>query len=137
MSQENVEIVLGLYPGPDVDYVPLFRDDSLWAEFAEALAPATGAALECVWYQLGGPRRYAGLDGLRAWMLDWTAPWVAYRIETEEAIDLGERILLLNHDRADSVREARTRSEAVSALSLPSATQRWSASMHTTLAMRP
>jgi hypothetical protein len=48
MSQANVEIVLGLYPGSDVDMVPLFRDDGLWMEFAEALAPATSAGFECV-----------------------------------------------------------------------------------------
>jgi hypothetical protein len=31
-------------------------------------------------------------------MRDWTAPWVTYRIEIEEVIDLGERVLVLNHD---------------------------------------
>jgi ketosteroid isomerase-like protein len=32
-------------------------------------------------------------------MLDWTAPWVTYGIETERVIDLGERVLVLNQDR--------------------------------------
>jgi ketosteroid isomerase-like protein len=116
MSQANVELVLGLYPGPDVDMVPRFRDERLWAEQAEALASFTHADFECVWYRLGGETRYAGLDGLRAWMMDWTAPWVEYRIETEEAIDLGERVLLLNHDRGlreGSTEEVRGRVGAV------------------------
>ena len=99
MSQENVELVLGLYPAPDVDFVQSYGDDSLWAEQAEAMAPRAHADFECVMYEFGSERRYAGLDGLRAFMLDWMVPWVSYRIEIEEAIDLGERVLLLNHDR--------------------------------------
>jgi ketosteroid isomerase-like protein len=99
MSQENVEMVLSLFEAPDVDYAQLYRDDSLWSGQAEALAPFVHADLECVMYAFGSEERYAGLDGLRAFMLDWTAPWAMYRIETEKAIDLGERVLLLNRDR--------------------------------------
>ena len=51
MSQENVELVLGLYPAPDVDFVQLFGDDSLWAEQAEAMAPFVHADLDCVMYE--------------------------------------------------------------------------------------
>ena len=98
MSQENVELVVGLYQPSDVDYVPLYRDDSLWTEFAGALAAYFHADFECVWDQFGSEKRYAGLDGLRDFMRDWTAPWLTYRIEIEEVIDLGERVLVLNHD---------------------------------------
>jgi ketosteroid isomerase-like protein len=116
MSQENVELVLGLFPAPNVDVVQLYGDDTLWAEQAEALAPFIHADFDCVMYEFGSERRYAGLHGLRAFMLDWTAPWVAYRIEIEEAIDLGERVLLLNHDRGrreGSTQEVRGRLAAV------------------------
>jgi ketosteroid isomerase-like protein len=99
MSQENVDLVLGLYEAPDVDYVPLVRDDNQWAGQAEALAPFVHADFECFMYAFGGEKRYAGLDGLKAFLLDWTAPWATYRMETEKAIDLGERVLLLNRDR--------------------------------------
>jgi hypothetical protein len=99
MSQENVDLVIGLYPAPEVDYVPLYRDDGLWAEWAQALAPFVHADFECVQHAFGSERRFAGLDGLRAFMLDWTAPWATYGIETEKVIDLGERVLVLNHDR--------------------------------------
>jgi ketosteroid isomerase-like protein len=98
VSRENVELVVGLYQPSGVDYVPLYRDDGLWAEQAEALAPFVHADFECVWYQFGSEKRYAGLDGLRDFMRDWTSPWVTYRIEIEEVIDLGERVLVLNHD---------------------------------------
>ena len=99
MSQENVELVRGLFEAPDVDYVPLYRDESQWAGQAEALAPFVHEDFECVMYAFGSEKRYAGLDGLRGFMLEWTAPWASYRIETEKAIDLGERVLLLNRDR--------------------------------------
>ena len=100
MSQENVEIVLGLYQASDVDYVALYRDDSLWAELAEELAPFVHADFETVLVALGSEKRYpGGLDGLRAFLLDWLAPWTTYRIENDQAIDLGERVLVLSHDR--------------------------------------
>ena len=69
-----------------------------------------------VMYAFGSEKRYVGLDGLRAFMLDWTAPWVTSRIETEKTIDLGERVLVLNHDRGcreGSTREIRGRVAAV------------------------
>jgi ketosteroid isomerase-like protein len=116
MSQEHVELVLGLFPAPDVNVVELYGDDGLWAEQAEAFAPFFHADFECVMYEFGSERRYAGLHGLRAFMLDWMAPWVTYRIEIEEAIDLGERVLLLNHDRGrreGSTQEVRGRLAAV------------------------
>ena len=116
MSQKNVELVLGLYGAPDVDYVPTYRDDSRWAEQAEALGPFVHADFVCAQYTFGSEKRYAGLDGLRTFMLDWMAPWIAYRIEIEEVIDLGERVLLLNKDRGlreGSTQEVRGRVGAV------------------------
>ena len=47
MSQANVELVLGLYQAPDVDYVQLHRDDSLWTEQPKALAPFVHANFDC------------------------------------------------------------------------------------------
>ena len=99
MSRENVELVLGLFPASDVDVVPLYEDDALWAEQADALRPFIHPDFECVMSEFGSERRYAGLEGLRAFMLDWTAPWAVYRIEVEKAVDLGEQVLLLNQDR--------------------------------------
>jgi ketosteroid isomerase-like protein len=116
MSQENVDLVRGLFEAPDVDYVALYRDDSRWAGQAEALAPFVHEDFECVMYALGSEKRYPGLDGLRGFMLDWMAPWTTYRIETEKAIDLGERVLLLNRDkglREGSTQEVEGRIAAV------------------------
>jgi ketosteroid isomerase-like protein len=99
MSQENVELVLSLYPPPGADYVQLFGDDELWAAQAEAMAPTTHEGFECVQHQFGSTKRYIGLDGLRAFLLDWMTPWATYVVELEEAIDLDDRVLLLNRDR--------------------------------------
>jgi ketosteroid isomerase-like protein len=89
----------------------------LWAEQAETLAPFIHADFECALHALGSERRYTGgLDGLRAFLLDWMAPWGTYRVELEEAIDLGERVLLFNHDwgrREGSTGEVRGRQGAV------------------------
>jgi ketosteroid isomerase-like protein len=116
MSQENLELVLSLYEAPDVDYAQVVRDDSLWSGQAEALAPIFHTDFECVTYIFGGEKRYAGLDGLRAFLLDWTAPWATYRLENEKAIDLGERVLMLNRDcglREGSTQEVEGRIAAV------------------------
>jgi hypothetical protein len=79
MSQENVELVLGLYPPPGEDYVQLFGNDSLWTEQAEAMAPFLHEDFDCVQHEFGGAKRYVGLDGLRAFLLDWMAPWACRR----------------------------------------------------------
>ena len=93
MSHENVELVLAPFPAPDTDYVQLIRDESRWAGYVAAVTRLVHPDFECVMYAFGSERHYAGLPGLRAFMLDWTAPWVTYQIETEDAIDLGERVL--------------------------------------------
>ena len=130
MSRENVELVLGLYPPPEVDFVQLYGDEVQWTAWAEPVTPLLHADFECFMYAFGSERRYAGVDGLRAFMLDWMAPWVSYRVEMEQVIDLGERVLVLNHDcgrREGSTQEV----GAASASSGPSATGRSPASMHT------
>jgi ketosteroid isomerase-like protein len=116
MSQENLELILGVYPAPEVDYVQMFGDDGQWSAWADGLAPLLHADFDCVMHEFGSEKRYVGVDGLRAFMLDWTAPWLTYRIEIEEAIDIGERVLLLNHDRGrreGSTQEVRGRLGAV------------------------
>jgi hypothetical protein len=96
VSQENVQLVLGVQFAPDDDLVQLVKDDSAWAAFAEAISPMFHADCEIVF--LGGPEgevNYTGIDGLRTYLRDWLVPWVTYRAEVEEAIDCGDRVLLL------------------------------------------
>jgi ketosteroid isomerase-like protein len=102
IGASNVELVRELQPGPDVDVAQLFRDDEMWAAFADAAASFFDRNFECV---LGGGDHdpfggaaYVGQDGLRAGWLDWLAPWASYRTEIEEVIDVGERVLVLIRD---------------------------------------
>jgi ketosteroid isomerase-like protein len=95
MSQESVKLVMGLQRAPDDDFAQLIRDDEMWAQLAEAVAPFVHAEAETVRPGLPGGRTYTGLDGFRESWLDWLAPYAEYRTEVEEAIDCGERVLLL------------------------------------------
>jgi ketosteroid isomerase-like protein len=96
MSQENVELVLRAYPAPEVNVAALARDDHAWEAWLEANAQLFFPDVESVWPGLpGGTRTFTGFDGMRAALLDWTAPWETYRTEVEEALDCGERVVLI------------------------------------------
>jgi ketosteroid isomerase-like protein len=95
MSQENVELVMALQRAPDDNFVQLIRDDEQWVQLAEAVAPFVHAGAETARPGLPGGKTYIGLDGFRESWLDWLAPYAEYRTEVEEAIDCGERVLLL------------------------------------------
>jgi ketosteroid isomerase-like protein len=94
MSQENVEVVLSLQRFSD-DLVPRIRDDGVWAQLAEAATPFVHADCEIVRVGLPGGKTYTGVDEFRESWLDWLAPWSEYRSEVEDAIDCGERVVLL------------------------------------------
>jgi hypothetical protein len=66
--RQNVEIVRSIYPAPEVDLVPLVRNDDHWRGFAEAISPAReGSAEEVkgrvanIWFIRDG--RIASVDG--------------------------------------------------------------------------
>jgi ketosteroid isomerase-like protein len=90
-----VELVLALTPAPGVDMAQIFRDDDIWATSVEAMAPLFHQDFECVGTVFGTEKTYPGIDGFRAFQLDWMAPWASFRAEAEKAIDLGEQVLAL------------------------------------------
>jgi ketosteroid isomerase-like protein len=99
MSQENVELVTQLQPAPDVDMAELFRNDDMWSALADAVAPFFHPNFESVAPGVPGTERvHVGVDGLRAAWLEWLEPWLTYRTEIEQALDAGDRVLLLTHD---------------------------------------
>jgi ketosteroid isomerase-like protein len=99
MSQQNVELVTGLLPAPEVDFVPLFGDDGRAAISAEVIAPLLSPEFTVAIRGLpDGEKTYAGLPGLREFWLDWLAPWTTYRQEVERTIDLGDQVLVIIHD---------------------------------------
>ena len=98
MSQENVELVMLLQPGPGVDLVPRFRDE---VEIQTTLALAAEyfhPDVETVHRMLGAERTYVGIGGLFESWRDWLVPWVSYRSDVVEAIDCGERVLMIVDD---------------------------------------
>jgi len=99
MSASNVELVVNVHPAPDVDMAELFRSDDMWSALADAVAPFFNPNFECVPPGVPGTERtYTGLDGLRAAWLGWMEPWLTYRTEIKQALDAGDRVLVLVHD---------------------------------------
>ena len=88
MSERNVELVVGLYPAPDVDFAQLVRDESRWTAWTGTNAPFFHPEAESVRPGLPNGKTYAGLDGFRDMWLEWLAPWKTYRVEAEEVIGL-------------------------------------------------
>ena len=97
MSRENVELVTGIQPTPDTDMAALFRDDASVAALQKAVAPLFHPDFEAR-TSTGLQPSTRGLDGLRELWLDWMEPWETYRTEVEDAMDLGDQVLLLVRD---------------------------------------
>jgi hypothetical protein len=95
MSQANVDLVMGFQPDRDLDLVQQFRDDDSWTVFRAILSPAFAPDFESANALLGIDKQYIGMDGFRILWLDWLAPWATHRVEIKEAIDLGDRVLVL------------------------------------------
>ena len=96
MSQANVDLVQRLQPDPEVDFAQVFRDDDMWADAVEVGA-FYHPDVESVRPGLPDGTIYIGLDGLRDMWLEWLAPWTTYRVEADDVIDLGDRVLVLAH----------------------------------------
>lgn len=117
MSQENVELVTKLQPSPDVDMAQLFRRDDMWSALTEAVAQFFHADFVSIAPGVPGTEKaHVGLPGLRAAWLEWIEPWVTYRTEIEQALDAGDRVLLLTQDygrQAGAAREVKVEGSAV------------------------
>jgi ketosteroid isomerase-like protein len=117
MSQENVELVTRLQVGPEVDLAELFRSDQLWSALTASVGELFHADCQCVAPGVPGTEsEHVGLDGLRAAWLRWLEPWLAYRTEIKQALDGGDRVLLLTQDygrQAGSVQEVKVDGSAV------------------------
>ena len=58
MSQEYVELVLGLIPASNVDIAPFFRHDEMWARQAAALTPVLHSDFQCTAALFGSEKSY-------------------------------------------------------------------------------
>jgi ketosteroid isomerase-like protein len=95
MSQENVELVLALIGDPDLDLAQFVRDDTAWAEASQAAASLLHPEFEIVGTVIGTERPYVGIDGFREFLLDWLAPWDAYRSEVVRTSDPGDDVVTI------------------------------------------
>jgi ketosteroid isomerase-like protein len=100
MSQENVEVIRQLLPGPDVDIAQAVRDDDVWAVASQAWAAVTHPNFETMIEVPSKSSTYVGVDGLREAWLDWVGPWETYYTEIEELIDAGDAVVAIVRDRA-------------------------------------
>jgi hypothetical protein len=79
----------------------VFSDDSASGEVMQKIGRSLDPGFVSVKHSPGAePDVARGLDGLRAGWLDWLAPWASYRTETEEVIDLGDRVVSVLCDYA-------------------------------------
>jgi ketosteroid isomerase-like protein len=95
MPQENVELVLAILGDADVDLVPLVRDDAIWAAASQGAASVLHPDFEVVGTVIGTERSYVGIDGFREFLLDWLAPWEAYRSEVVRTSDPGDDVVTI------------------------------------------
>ena len=95
MSEENVELVIGLpFFAGNFD-MAVMRDADSWAKWVEALAPLFHEDGESVFPGLiGGGATHVGADGLVAAWSNWLAAWATYRITLVEAIDCGDQVVV-------------------------------------------
>jgi ketosteroid isomerase-like protein len=100
MSQENVEAIRRLLPGPEVDLAQAVRDDDMWAAGSQAWAAVTHPGFETTIQVPSTRTKYVGVEGLRDAWLDWVGPWESYYTEIEELIDAGDAVVALVRDRA-------------------------------------
>jgi ketosteroid isomerase-like protein len=86
-------------PGPETDVAQLFRDESLFAPVAAAVGSLFDPDVESVPAWRGADTTYAGIDGFREMWIDWLEPWVTYRVQVDEMIEVGDRVVVLVRDR--------------------------------------
>jgi len=100
VSAENVELVRSLQLGPEVDVVSFVSVGDPPDERQGALERLFDPAVECTMRLPGmAPVAYLGLEGLRDAWRDWLKHWASYRVETEDVIDGGERVVVVHRSR--------------------------------------
>jgi hypothetical protein len=97
VSAENVEVVRSFYPGPDVDVKALLSDDEAAGRWIDAVTPLVDPSFQGT-IRLPGlaPVSFLGLDGLRDVWQRWLTRWASFRLEFEDVIDSGERVVAID-----------------------------------------
>ena len=96
MSSENVELVRSLQLDSDVDVATLVKDDAAAERLRATVGSRFHPTVQCTMRLPGmSPVAYSGLDGLRLAWRDWLMQWASYRVEVEDVIDRGERVVVV------------------------------------------
>jgi hypothetical protein len=109
MSAENVELVRSLLPPPDVDVKALVNDDEAALRQREAVEHSYDPAVQCTMRFPGlAPVRYpGGIDGMRQAWRDWLKSWDSYRVEIDDVLGGGERVLVVHRGTGRHSQDAR------------------------------
>jgi len=105
MSAANVDLIRGTVPR-ESDLVEVFASDDAAAAFLSN-PDVVDPDVEVVFAGTpsGAPGvRYRGIDGLLEGWRDWLLPWQSYRLEVEDCVDAGDRVLMLVRVRARTSR---------------------------------
>jgi ketosteroid isomerase-like protein len=96
VSQENVDVVMALWAGAGPDIAALYKDDHTFAQMTERLSQVLAEDFESAMVFPGYPvqTRFGVEAFLKNWR-DWLEPWATYRTTIDEAIDLGDQVVLL------------------------------------------
>jgi ketosteroid isomerase-like protein len=98
VMSKNVELVRGLIPPAETDVAALLREDATFEQMVAALEEFIDPTVKSVAVWQGGTT-HVGFEGFRQLWLDWLEPWATYYTRVEDAIDAGDRVVLLARDR--------------------------------------
>ena len=100
VQSENVELAKAVYPRPGTDLCRMLRDEDTFARLRDAASCFFADDFESVIVFPGETRTYTGFAELRTAWLDWLEPWATYRIGIDELVEVGDRVVVLDRDRA-------------------------------------
>lgn len=105
MTISNAELLKNALPD-EVDLVEVLRGDDPVGMFTNPEAIAPDLAVTFSGGQAGGPpTHYEGIPGLLEGWSDWLEPWDSYRIQFEEYLAAGDKVLINATVRARSARD--------------------------------
>jgi ketosteroid isomerase-like protein len=106
MSKENVELVRSLQQ-TGVDLVEVFPENEVVDQAVLTAFPGVFAADFAVQFIAKGIQlpEYHGVDGLAEAWRDWLAPWASYRIDVEDFIDAGDKVVVFARVRGRTARD--------------------------------
>ncbi len=98
MSAESVNLVMSLQISPESDVAALAGDQQAAAELIATVSRSYDSSMQCTMRFPGlAPVTYTGgLEGVSAAWRDWMRYWASYRIEVEDVIDAGDRVVVIH-----------------------------------------